>query len=230
MDWTVELTRLAVALVAGGLVGLEREISGKPAGFRTHILICVGSALMTIVGLELVVEYTEVQAIVPDPTRVAAGIITGIGFLGAGTIIQQRGSIRGLTTAATIWVLAAIGLAAGAGYLVLTAMGTVMTIGTLWVLERFERWIAPDQQTVEYAVDAGHAEHVLEAVQDLADSLGVYTYGMRIDKEEGQTRLRFTVRAASEVHGEFAEGLSRIEEVRAVDRTRVHQSRAGSAI
>ena len=100
--------RLGLALGIGALIGYQREMDDEPAGFRTHILICVGSALFTILSFEFVGNV--------DPSRVAAGLVTGIGFLGAGAIFKAENRIKGLTTAADLWVLAAIGMAVGIGY------------------------------------------------------------------------------------------------------------------
>jgi len=120
------LLKLLLAVVLGGAIGLEREIAGKPAGLRTNILICVGSALLTDLSLGLV---HGPEGFVGDPSRLAAQIITGIGFLGAGTIMQARGTITGLTSAATIWVVAAIGITVGAGkYLEAAGAGILVTL------------------------------------------------------------------------------------------------------
>lgn len=111
----------------GGVIGLEREIAGKPAGLRTNILICVGAALLTDVSV-LMVKGVD-GALVGDPTRVAGQIITGIGFIGAGTIMQSSGTITGLTSAATIWIVCAIGITVGAGaYLEATGAGLLVAI------------------------------------------------------------------------------------------------------
>jgi putative Mg2+ transporter-C (MgtC) family protein len=118
--------------VCGGLIGIERELKSKPAGFRTNILIALGSSMYMAVGLLL--SGAEV-----DPTRIAAQVVTGIGFLGAGCIIQAGGQIRGLTTAATIWVVAAIGIVSGAGYPVLALVGSMMVILTLAALRGVEK-------------------------------------------------------------------------------------------
>lgn len=117
--------KLLVAVIAGGAIGFERQIAGKAAGLRTNILICVGSALL----MDLSIHIGEVWGLGPvgDPARLAAQVVTGIGFIGAGTIMQARGAITGLTSAATIWVVAAIGLAAGAGFFV-EALGTTATV------------------------------------------------------------------------------------------------------
>jgi putative Mg2+ transporter-C (MgtC) family protein len=124
--------RLAVGLVLGAVIGFERELHRQPAGFRTHSLVAVGSALFTIVS-----AYGFAGATV-DPTRIAAQIVSGIGFIGAGTILQHRGNVRGLTTAASLWSVAAIGMAAGAGMLIMAAVGTVMILIVLAVLDRVE--------------------------------------------------------------------------------------------
>lgn len=123
------------AVLCGAIIGIERERKGKPAGFRTNTLICFGSALYMFVG-ELMFQKMNVSVL--DPTRIAAQVVTGIGFLGAGTIIQSRGTITGLTSAATIWVVAAIGLVIGAGYPLLGLLCTVLTLGTLVLLTKIE--------------------------------------------------------------------------------------------
>ncbi len=129
------LVRAGMAVFCGALVGLERERRGKPAGFRTNVLICLGAAIYMQVG-ELALMSINGKSV--DPTRIAAQVVTGIGFLGAGTIMQARGSITGLTSAATIWVVAAIGLMVGAGYPMLALICTVMTLLTLTGLSRIE--------------------------------------------------------------------------------------------
>ena len=133
--------RLAAGLVLGAVIGLERELHRQPAGFRTHSLVALGAALFTIVS-----AYGFAGDGV-DPTRIAAQIVSGIGFIGAGTILQHRGNIRGLTTAASLWSVAAIGMAAGAGLLVMAVIGTVLILVVLALLDRVaafgSRWIRP---------------------------------------------------------------------------------------
>lgn len=127
--------KMLVAILAGGGIGLERELRGKPAGLRTNILICIGSALLMDLSVRIAGDH------VGDPGRIAAQVVTGIGFLGAGTILHTRGAITGLTSAATIWVVAAIGLTVGAGYYfeALGATVTVMVVlrGLGWLEGRF---------------------------------------------------------------------------------------------
>jgi putative Mg2+ transporter-C (MgtC) family protein len=124
--------RLTIGLALGAVIGFEREFHRQPAGFRTHSLVALGAALFTIVGAY---AFDGPGA---DPTRVAAQIVTGIGFIGAGTILQYRGQIRGLTTAASLWSVAAIGMTAGAGLIVLAVVGTVLVLIILSILNRVE--------------------------------------------------------------------------------------------
>jgi putative Mg2+ transporter-C (MgtC) family protein len=122
--------RIAVALLIGGMIGLERSFHGRPAGFRTHSLVCIASALLMLVTVYQSEWMTAVpqDAIRTDPTRMAQGIMTGIGFLGAGVIFKEGLTIRGLTTAASIWVTAAIGILVGIGFYLPALVGTVATI------------------------------------------------------------------------------------------------------
>lgn len=122
------LFKLVLAVVLGGFIGLEREIAGKPAGLRTNILICVGAALLTDVSIEITRGKLP-GTMLGDPSRLAAQIVSGIGFIGAGTIMQARGTVTGLTSAATIWVVAAIGITVGAGhYLEAAGAGLLVAI------------------------------------------------------------------------------------------------------
>lgn len=139
MDWTAlqehYITKLALSVCLGALIGLEREVAHKPAGIRTHVLVCLGSTLFMILSL-LQVDRHPGGAALPDPNRVLAQIVTGVGFLGAGTILQARGGVRGLTTAASIWVVAAIGAAVGAGFYRQAAATTATAVFLLSVVGR----------------------------------------------------------------------------------------------
>src|SRR5678809_803359 len=131
-DDTQMVLRLLAALLAGALIGYERSYHGRPAGFRTHALVCTASSLLMLVT---VYEAHWVRAAADlvrlDPTRIAQGIMTGIGFLGAGVIIKEGLSVRGLTTAASIWITAAIGILAGIGFYFPLAVSVILTIGLL---------------------------------------------------------------------------------------------------
>jgi len=129
------VVRCGAAALCGAMIGLERELKRKPAGFRTNMLICIGSAIYMSVGLLLVHAGGEQG----DPARIAAQVVTGVGFLGAGSIIQSGGAVTGLTTAATIWVVASIGLVAGAGFPLLAVCAALLVLATLVVLGRLEK-------------------------------------------------------------------------------------------
>jgi putative Mg2+ transporter-C (MgtC) family protein len=143
------IIRLFIALLVGGVVGLEREFKGKPAGIRTNILICVGSCLFMIISMEV----ARTAAGVADPGRIAAQVVTGVGFLCAGTIMRSRFTVSGLTTAATIWVLSALGVAIGAGYILLAVAGAGIITLTLVAVRAFES-----------GIHHFHANHIVQLI------------------------------------------------------------------
>ena len=134
--------RLLLAMLLGGLVGLEREAAGKAAGLRTHHLVCVGSALVMMTSIFLFETYKG-QAEV-DPSRLAAQVISGIGFLGAGTIIQSGANVKGLTTAASLWAVATVGLAVGCGFIKAASLVTVIMLVGLFVIGKIMHRFFPD--------------------------------------------------------------------------------------
>ncbi|NLJ85114.1 MAG: MgtC/SapB family protein [Firmicutes bacterium] len=138
-QWEI-LIRLVLAVAAGGLIGLEREIHGRAAGFRTHILVCLGSTLIMLLSI-----YGFTGAPVQgDPARLAAQVVSGIGFLGAGTILREGLSIKGLTTAASLWVVAGIGLAIGSGFYLGAVIATVLAVLTL--VNKLEQYLIPHEE------------------------------------------------------------------------------------
>ncbi len=142
--------RMLAALLAGGLIGLERSHRGRPAGFRTHALVCLASSLLMLVTayeLHWIPKGAAGATLVLDPTRMAQGIMTGIGFLGAGAIIKEGFAVRGLTTAASIWITAAIGILTGIGFYFAAAAGTLLALGTLSTF----RWVEARLPTESYA-------------------------------------------------------------------------------
>ena len=133
MDLNIIILRLFIAVVCGTVIGLEREMRDKAAGLRTHILVCLGACLFGMLGLALIAEYKGA-----DILRLAQGLLVGIGFLGAGVIVREGASIRGLTTAAGIWVMGAIGLAVGVGCYQIALVGTIFGFLTITLFSRIE--------------------------------------------------------------------------------------------
>ncbi len=188
--------RILVALVAGALIGYERSYRGRPAGFRTHALVCMASSMLMLVT---VYEAHWVRAagetVRLDPTRMAQGIMTGIGFLGAGVIMKEGFSVRGLTTAASIWITAAIGVLAGIGFYFPLALSTLLTLG---VLSTF-RWIEAHMPTqayyhfeVRFSGDAAVGEReVRELVQ--REGLSIANLSFRVDGDKRVRRYSMTI-------------------------------------
>lgn len=138
-EYTEMVFRLLAAVLVGGLIGLERSYHGRPAGFRTHTLVCTASSLLMLVTVYESLWFTPQISVrvALDPTRMAQGIMTGIGFLGAGVIVKEGITVRGLTTAASIWITSAIGILMGIGFYFPAAIATVLTLGVLSLF----RWI-----------------------------------------------------------------------------------------
>jgi putative Mg2+ transporter-C (MgtC) family protein len=145
---TDALLRILIAAGLGAVLGFEREFSDKPAGLRTHMLVTEGAALFMVGSLLIVQEFTPgPSSLSLDPTRVASTIVTGIGFLGGGAILQSRDRVKGITTAAAIWVAAAIGLLVGAGFYLVAAGGVGIAVVTLTLLSFPERWIGGSESS-----------------------------------------------------------------------------------
>lgn len=195
--------KLFIAVLCGGAIGFERQIAGKPAGLRTNILICVGSALAMDVSMNLGGAFGGDR--IGDPGRIAAQVVTGIGFIGAGTIMQSRGTISGLTSAATIWVVAMIGIAAGSGFFV-EALGTTATVMmVLMGLGRLEHGLlrahrslsatirTKKETTLDAIVGAVHAEGIELESSEIFDHATDRVFEIRL---RGPARQFEVLRAA----------------------------------
>jgi putative Mg2+ transporter-C (MgtC) family protein len=188
------LVRLIAALAAGGIIGLERSFRGRAAGFRTHALVCLASSMLMMVTVYESQWFVHggVRATI-DPTRMAQGIMTGIGFLGAGVIVKEGLTVRGLTTAASIWVTAAIGILTGIGFYYAAGLGVVLVLGTLSVF----RWIEGRMPTelyanftVRFARDAVMPEHkVRQLVAQHGFSVANLNYRLLSDGEQFEYRM-----------------------------------------
>ncbi len=190
--------RIALAAALGGMIGWERERHGRAAGLRTHMLLCVGCTLIMLVSLYLPTRFADSAAngvIRADPGRIAAHVLSGLGFLGAGAIIVVGQRIRGLTTAACIWVTAAIGLAVGCGYLFPAALAFAVVMFALHVLGRWERQMTAKDQYVRLALEFSQPAERIERVRELlaAHSLDLlhYTLDWRRDCVVYRMQLRY---------------------------------------
>jgi putative Mg2+ transporter-C (MgtC) family protein len=197
LHWAEVLLRVVLAGVLGGAIGAERELREREAGLRTHMLVAVGAALFTIVSAYAWGDFSFSQrgGITFDPTRIAAQIVTGIGFLGAGAIIRQGLSVRGLTTAASLWVVAAIGMASGAGYYSAAVITTVVVLISLWPLRivahrMFER-IRPGELRLEVELQSGQSPSVLI---DTLEEKGVAVRSFELEDARDRRRVVLDVR------------------------------------
>ena len=191
------LWRLVLAATLGGLIGVEREIHGRPAGFRTHLLVTVGACLMMVVSEAYYLKYgmLDVESVVRlDPGRVAAQIVTGIGFLGAGAIIKDGHAVRGLTTAACLWVAAGIGMAVGVGLYVPAMFVTVLALFNLLFLKRAERLFRSDQYRTLIVTCDDADDSLSELERCLAQqALRIVNFGFEKDLLAGEVRYDFVV-------------------------------------
>jgi putative Mg2+ transporter-C (MgtC) family protein len=208
--------KLALAMLCGAAIGFERELHDKPAGLRTNMLICVGSTLITMVSLHVALTYAERQVNIADPGRIAAQIVSGIGFLGAGTIIQARGSVHGLTTAATMWVLAGVGLAIGSGAYAPALATTVILLGTLAVLGRLEDRFTQRRHFVYFHITADRRPGLIDEINGLADRERVSLADFALKRSAAGVSIDFALTLPARKRDALINGLLDLEGVRDV--------------
>jgi putative Mg2+ transporter-C (MgtC) family protein len=211
-----EALRLVLACALGGWIGLEREASGKPAGFRTNLIICLGAALVTEISIAVSHQAaaTGGQVLVSDPGRIAAQVVSGIGFLGAGTIIQSRGSVQGLTTAATLWVVAMIGIGVGAQAYVEVVVATLLVIMALRVLGRVDDHLFPGLvgvRTIEVVLRPRPG--AVQRTTDLVKSLGGVVRSFDVERSLDHVTLTMRVTNVRGGRAALVEALMEQDEV-----------------
>lgn len=184
--------RLVLAAFLGGLIGLEREVKHKPAGLRTNMFICFGSAMFTILSF----RFGETA----DPTRIAAQIIPGIGFIGAGAILREGGSVTGLTTAATMFVVASVGMAVGGGEYLPAIFATMVILVSLNLLGWVEARFNFKPMTVKYEVTSTDPEKLIEQVNKALEENRMMMQTMQLGQGQGVHRLQFTTEAKRREH------------------------------
>lgn len=212
IDW-YDLLRLIAAIAGGAIIGLERELHDKPAGFRTNILICLGAALFTLLSVRLAEFGTLV-----DRSRIAAQVVTGVGFLGAGAIIQFRGNVIGLTTAATIWTVASVGMAFGAGFFALGAASTVLATAVLLALGVAENYIARWRTTAHIQIVMAPSLEVVAAVEKRIRKRGVYRRAWTIEKNADGLTVHASLMGPTDTLEELLHELVAEPDVRSLNR------------
>lgn len=194
------VVRLLFAVLAGGIIGYEREKKGRAAGFRTHILVAVGSCILALIQEEVTSQLIQMAAsskaastiLSADNTRITAQIVSGIGFLGAGTIVVSNGNVRGLTTAASIWAAAGIGIAFGMGFYAIAGTGLVIILITLMLIKRLFTFPTIRMIRVEYQTNQVPQLKVLKYLEE--NSFEVLKTNKSLEREENQTKYIFEYR------------------------------------
>jgi len=223
-DYTLIISRLLLALLAGGIIGIERAYHGREAGFRTHTLVCVSSSLLMLLMVfqwQLIpTEYLD--TIRTDPTRMAQGIMTGIGFLGAGVIIKEGLSVRGLTTAASIWMTASIGIVIGLGFYFPAAVATTITVVILSLFRWFEKLI-PSQKYAKFSINLLRTEGTMdeEALKNLLDQLNLRAFDISYTLREKGSYIRYEMFIMSKDKKNFNQLAQRLLQIDAVHDFRI---------
>ena len=207
------MLRILVAAILGGLIGLERSAGDRPAGLRTHILVATGSALLMIVSIYGADGYTQYR----DPSRIASQVVSGIGFLGAGTILHEGLTVKGLTTAASLWIVSAIGLAVGCGMLYLSILVTLLTLVTLIMIRGLEKKVIPAGKSLKCRLQV-----TLDSMMEVMDYLqqrNVKTriLGIKNDPAKSVIQVNLSVKIGKHLDaGALLEGLKKRPEVESV--------------
>ena len=187
--------KLFIAAILGGFIGWEREKRGRPAGLRTHLLLCVGVALMMLVSEHIFVNYQVYKSdsvLRIDPARIAAQVVTGVGFLGAGTIMRFRASVRGLTTAASLWIVSGIGLAVGSGFILPAVFATIIVITTLILLPKAEGEMKRDKyMTIKMLIAS--QEHFLDNIKSILEKNSVKLQNYRFEKDIQKNEIVYDI-------------------------------------
>jgi len=184
--------RVALAMGIGGIIGWERENSNRPAGLRTHMLVAIGAAVVMIMGELSLDKYADITTM--DPTRLGAQVISGIGFLGAGTILREGLTVRGLTTAASLWAVACLGLAAGGGFYVAAIAGTVAIILTLTIFEYVEtKFRRVKYKGLQVEMDCEDITETLINIKKIAPTYNMLFHDVDISEDVGGEQVQYHV-------------------------------------
>ncbi len=231
--------RMVLAVVLGGLVGMEREWHNHAAGFRTHILVCLGSATIMLLSIYGFSEFVAEANVRIDPARLAAQVISGIGFLGAGAILRNGSSVKGLTTAASIWVVAGIGLCIGAGFIYPAFVATLLVLISLLLLNKWEKYLLRHRRSNDVTIKAHDDPGMLGNIAYKFSEQGIQIINVKMthdldqmDDEDGRAKTQFyfnlqvkdrnkILLAVEQIKG--LESILSVETSPGHDRVRVHQ-------
>ena len=205
--------RLAAALVAGGIIGYERERDSQPAGLRTHMILALGAALVMILSVNIGIKFGS------DPARLAAQVISGIGFLGAGAILRFGFNVKGLTTASTLWTTAMVGMAIGYGYYLVSLFAVVITIIVLTLVERFEKKFVRVNVIRTVVVDVHEREGILREVRKTISKMADALFAFSVQKSVKNKHMRLEIVARfnrNEKLEDMLEVISSIEGVKGI--------------
>ena len=209
--------RLVLAALLGGLIGLEREYHGRAAGFRTHLLVSLGSCLMVLLSEAYALKYAAGMMNSFDPTRIAGQIVTGIGFIGAGTIMREGLTIRGLTTAACLWVAAGLGMAVAAGLYFLSGFTTLVALGALGVLKHLEARVRRGTYRMLSITCRGENDVLPLLEQHLRSrNVTISDFSVEYDVEKGESHFDFTIHPADRIVLDIVESMKAFDFVRKV--------------
>ena len=215
------MLRLLCAMLVGTLIGIEREYTHRPAGLRTHILVALGACVASVMGQMLFYQYGN-----SDPARLSAQVITGVGFLGAGTIMKEGISVKGLTTAASVWAVACLGIAAGFGFYALALAGTVFTFITLTVFEAFQQKLILNHSAEDqYTLLCDQTESILQLLNKCANDPRITIFDLTVTRDGTDYvitfRAWFVGRKQEKRRGAFCAALAAVEGVKRVNNTSV---------
>ena len=208
------IMRLLIALIVGGLTGLERERSHQFAGFRTHILVSVGSCITSITSFSLFFQYNSYSNI--DPARLSAQVLSGVGFLGAGAILKTSNGIRGLTTAAGIWATACIGIAVGYGYYILAISAWLFVMVTLYILKNIDKMIFKKKQTI-FNIKTDNIE-IISSIYEMFQRSQISVKNIEINSDTNNIKINLlTVHDRRIVLDEVIKELSKLKNIISID-------------
>ncbi len=215
-EWII-LFRLVLSAILSGIVGFEREFHGRAAGFRTHILLCVGSTLIMLTSIHIFDVYSSRVPI--DPARLAAGVVTGIGFMGAGTIMRYKASVRGLTTATSLWVVAGIGLAVGSGLYFGAIVTTFIAVIALMFFSRLEHVMIRKNWYKTIIIETKDSLEQLKKIRETLSEYGSAINDLEADRSKDGTHmvLKFGLKLTTNLHNtQLIEDIARLEGVKSV--------------